>query len=44
MKEKGGGLNLKFCPDLGDLEYGLSPPNSPPCPHGGRWGKTLIGA
>ena len=42
----GGGLDLQICPRVGelDIEFGQIPPMSLPCPHGGRWGKTLISA
>jgi len=37
------GFRPTISPRVGELCF-KSPPISPLCPHGGRWGKTLIGA
>ena len=46
FNSKRRGFNLQLCSKVENSDQHIvkSLPSSPPCPHGGRWGKTLIGA
>ena len=36
------GVRLEILPGSRGLRLRVYPPNSPPCPHGGRWGKKTL--